>query len=45
MDKIMRSLHTRILALPDEVEVVPGHGPLTTIGRERDSNPFLVKRK
>lgn len=45
MDKIMRSLHTRLLALPDEVEVIPGHGPLTTIGRERESNPFLVKRK
>jgi hypothetical protein len=24
--------------------VVPGHGPLTTIGEERESNPFLVKR-
>jgi len=43
MDKIMRSLHTRVMALPDEVEVVPGHGPMTTIGTERTSNPFLVK--
>jgi glyoxylase-like metal-dependent hydrolase (beta-lactamase superfamily II) len=43
MDKIMRSLHTRVMALPDEVEVVPGHGPMTTIGAERTSNPFLVK--
>ncbi len=42
-DKIMRSLHTRVMALPDEVEVVPGHGPMTTIGQERTSNPFLVK--
>jgi hypothetical protein len=25
--------------------VVPGHGPLTTIGEERESNPFLVGRK
>ncbi len=40
-EKIMRSLHTRLLALPDETEVVPGHGPLTTIGQERRTNPFL----
>ncbi len=43
MDKIMRSLHTQVLALPDETEVLPGHGPVTTIGEERDSNPFLQK--
>src|SRR5205085_5830449 len=41
-EKIMRSLHQRVLALPDETIVVPGHGELTTIGRERESNPFLV---
>lgn len=40
-DKIMRSLHTQLMALPDDIEVVPGHGPLTTIGRERKTNPFL----
>lgn len=42
-DKIMRSLHTHVLALPDETEVVPGHGPNTTIGEERETNPFLQK--
>jgi hydroxyacylglutathione hydrolase len=42
-DKIMRSLHTQVLDLPDETQVVPGHGPLTTIGEERESNPFLQK--
>ncbi len=42
--KIMRSLHDIVLALPDETVVVPGHGELTTIGQERESNPFLVKR-
>jgi hydroxyacylglutathione hydrolase len=42
-DKIIRSLHTRVLALPDETEVVPGHGPKTTIGDERATNPFLQK--
>ena len=43
-EKILDSLHDRVLALPDETVVVPGHGPLTTIGEERASNPFLVKR-
>jgi hydroxyacylglutathione hydrolase len=43
MDKIMRSLHTQVLALPDETKVVPGHGPVTTIGEERETNPFLQK--
>src|SRR5437660_12136442 len=43
MQKIMRSLHETVLSLPDETVVVPGHGPLTTIGEERASNPFLVK--
>jgi hydroxyacylglutathione hydrolase len=40
-EKIMRSLHQRVLALPDETVVIPGHGPKTTIGEERDDNPFL----
>jgi hydroxyacylglutathione hydrolase len=43
MQKIMNSLQEKVLALPDETVVVPGHGPLTTIGEERESNPFLVK--
>src|SRR5262249_55402508 len=44
MKKIIQSLHGKLLALPDETVVVPGHGPLTTIGEERQSNPFLIKR-
>ena len=40
--KIMESLHGPVLALHDETIVVPGHGPLTSIGEERDSNPFLA---
>ncbi len=44
LEKIIASLHEKVLALPDETVVVPGHGPLTTIGDERESNPFLVKR-
>jgi hydroxyacylglutathione hydrolase len=39
----MRSLYDMVLALPDETVVVPGHGRLTTIGNERESNPFLMK--
>ena len=42
-DKIIRSLHTRLLVLPDDTEVIPGHGPGTTIGEEREMNPFLQK--
>ncbi len=42
-EKIMHSLHGPVLSLPDETVVVPGHGPLTTIGEERESNPFLVR--
>jgi len=41
--KIISSLHEKVLALPDETVVIPGHGPLTTIGEERQSNPFLRK--
>jgi hydroxyacylglutathione hydrolase len=44
MQKMMRSLHGTVLDLPDETVVVPGHGPLTTIGEERKSNPFLAKK-
>jgi hydroxyacylglutathione hydrolase len=40
-EKIMRSLHERVLALPDDTIVIPGHGPQTTIGVEREENPFL----
>jgi len=40
-DKIIHSLHESVLTLPDETVVVPGHGSLTTIGEERETNPFL----
>ena len=42
--KISDSLHEKVLALPDDTVVIPGHGSSTTIGEERESNPFLVKR-
>lgn len=40
---ILRSLREKILTLPDEAIVVPGHGPRTTIHDERTKNPFLVR--
>ncbi|MDE3063296.1 MAG: MBL fold metallo-hydrolase [Acidobacteriota bacterium] len=40
-DQIIASIEARLLALPDETRVVPGHGPVTSIGAERRSNPFL----
>ena len=40
-EKIMRSLHQSVLALPDDTVVIPGHGPKTTIGDEREGNPYL----
>ncbi len=43
-DKIMSSLHGKVLALPDDTVVIPGHGPITSIGVERYSNPFLTGR-
>jgi glyoxylase-like metal-dependent hydrolase (beta-lactamase superfamily II) len=40
-DQILDSIQTRLLSLPDDTRVVPGHGPATSIGSERKSNPFL----
>jgi glyoxylase-like metal-dependent hydrolase (beta-lactamase superfamily II) len=42
--QIVDSIETRLLPLPDETKVVPGHGPATTIGTERKRNPFLRGR-
>ena len=39
--QIFRSIKDKLLVLPDETVVIPGHGDLTTIGEERESNPFL----
>jgi glyoxylase-like metal-dependent hydrolase (beta-lactamase superfamily II) len=39
--KILRSIHDKLLPLDDQTTVIPGHGPNTTIGRERERNPFL----
>ena len=42
MHQIMDSLRGKLLQLPDSTIVYPGHGPATTIGNERHSNPFLI---
>jgi len=38
---LLRSIHDKLLPLPDATIVIPGHGPETTIGHEREMNPFL----
>ncbi len=40
-EQMQRSLADKVLPLPDDAVVLPGHGPATTIGRERASNPYL----
>ena len=39
----MVSMAEKILPLADETQVLPGHGPTTSIGHERATNPFLVE--
>ena len=39
--QILRSIHDKLLGLPEATVVIPGHGELTTIGREKQRNPFL----
>ena len=39
---LMKSMREKVIPLDDGVTVMPGHGPSTTVGRERRSNPFLV---
>jgi hydroxyacylglutathione hydrolase len=40
-DTLIRSIRTQLFTLPDSVRVYPGHGPSTTIGEEKQFNPFL----
>jgi glyoxylase-like metal-dependent hydrolase (beta-lactamase superfamily II) len=41
MGRLLRSIREQVLTLPDETVVYSGHGPVTTVGEERSSNPFL----
>lgn len=38
---LIESIHREVLSLPDETRLLPGHGPETTVGQERQFNPFL----
>ena len=41
-DALMRNIRENLMTLPDETRVLSGHGPETTIGQERQTNPFIV---
>jgi glyoxylase-like metal-dependent hydrolase (beta-lactamase superfamily II) len=41
MAAMVTSLRDQVLTLPDDVHVLPGHGPATSVGRERATNPYL----
>ena len=43
MDEMVASLRDKVLPLDDDIVVLPGHGPATTIGRERRTNPYLLE--
>ena len=42
LEKLLESIRSRVLTLPDETRLLPGHGPESTVGHERNNNPFLV---
>jgi hydroxyacylglutathione hydrolase len=44
LEALMESIHSKLLTLPDDTIVHPGHGPASTIGRERVRNPYLRGR-
>lgn len=43
MEDIVASIHRKLMDYDDATTVIPGHGPFTTIGAERASNPYLVR--
>lgn len=42
MSEIVRSIKEKVMVLPDDTKVYPGHGEGTSVGYERENNPFLV---
>lgn len=40
-EQLLRSIHNKLLSFPESTRVIPGHGPETSIGSEKDGNPFL----
>jgi glyoxylase-like metal-dependent hydrolase (beta-lactamase superfamily II) len=41
LDLLLKSIREKVLSLPDETRLLPGHGPESTVGHERVHNPFL----
>ena len=41
MEQLLQGIREKLFTLPDETQVYPGHGPITTIAHEREHNPFL----
>ncbi|MCR2820388.1 MBL fold metallo-hydrolase [Lederbergia panacisoli] len=41
-EQLLSSIKTKLFTLPESTEVLPGHGPATTIKKEKESNPFLI---
>ena len=44
-DQLMESIRTKLMVLPDDMAVLSGHGPATTIGNERATNPFILSTR
>jgi glyoxylase-like metal-dependent hydrolase (beta-lactamase superfamily II) len=40
-DELATNIHAKLFTLPDDTQVLPGHGPITTIGQEKRHNPFV----
>jgi glyoxylase-like metal-dependent hydrolase (beta-lactamase superfamily II) len=40
-DDLARNIHEKLFTLPDDTQVLPGHGPVTTVGQEKRTNPFV----
>jgi len=43
MSQLVRNILANLMGLPDETRVLPGHGPASTIGAERQNNPFIIE--
>jgi len=41
LDTLLKSIQTQVLSLPDDTRLLPGHGPESTVGHERNHNPYL----
>jgi len=41
MELLVKNIREKILTLPDDTLILPGHGPTTTVGQEKQSNPFV----